>query len=115
MRKREVAEQLGRDFRNTNPFVNSLTEAAQYTGDAFPAAAIISDHGPFDLTRYTAPGFAADTIYTLPMLVPYVEMFVSAFQVADRTELTIGARERPGAVEAARALLDDIAALLLSD
>lgn len=115
LRKREVAQQLGRDFRNTNPFVNSLTDAAQYTGDAFPAAAIISDHGPFDLTRYATPAFAADTIYTLPMLVPYVEMFVSAFQVADRTELTVGARERPGATEAARALLDDIAALLLSD
>jgi hypothetical protein len=115
MRKHEVAQQLGRDFRNTNPFVNSLTEAAQYTGDAFPAAAIISDHGPFDLTRYATPAFAPDTIYTLPMLVPYVEMFVSAFQVADRTELTIGARERPGAADAARALLDDIAALLLED
>jgi hypothetical protein len=49
------------------------------------------------------------------MLVPYVEMFVSAFQVADRTELTVGARRRPGAAEAARALLDDIAALLLED
>ncbi|TDP96476.1 hypothetical protein EV186_104464 [Labedaea rhizosphaerae] len=115
LRKHEVAQQLGRDFRNTNPFVNSLTEAAQYTGDAFPAAAIISDHGPFDLTRYAAPTFAPDTIYTLPMLVPYVEMFVSAFQLDDRTELTVGARERPGAVEAARALLDDTAALLLSD
>jgi hypothetical protein len=114
LRKREVA-QLAGDFRKSNPFANTLAEAQGHTAERFPCTAIVSDHGPVHLERYQAPGFAPVRFYTLPMLVPYAEMFVSSCQTEDATELTLSCRDRAGAREAAEAVLDDAARLLTQD
>ncbi|MEV6797620.1 hypothetical protein AB0M91_04645 [Micromonospora rifamycinica] len=111
LRKREVARLAG-DFRRSNPFANTLAEAQEHTDDRFPCTAIVSDHGPVHLERYHAPGFRPVRFYTLPMLVPYAEMFVSSCQTGDGTELTLSCRDRIGAREAAEAILDDAAGLL---
>ncbi|AWK07590.1 hypothetical protein DDQ41_00120 [Streptomyces spongiicola] len=107
LRKREVAS-LGGDFRRNNPFANTIGEAWAGDGSHFPGTAIVSDHGPIDTGELSTGRFRPTAFYTLPMLVPYVEMFVSACQVGNSTELTLACRNRPGAREAAEALLDDV-------
>jgi hypothetical protein len=111
LRKREVAQLTG-DFRRTNPFANTLREAQAQDESHFPCTAIVSDHGPVHLERYEVPGFRPLGFHTLPMLVPYAEMFVSSCQSDDATELTLSCRRRPGARAAAEAILDDAARLL---
>ncbi|GFH38408.1 hypothetical protein [Streptomyces pacificus] len=108
LRKHEVASLAG-DFRRSNPFANTISEAWAPEGSHFPGTAIISDHGPIDTGGLSTDRFRPTAFYTLPMLVPYVEMFVSACQAGDSTELTLACRNRPGAREAAEALLDDVA------
>jgi hypothetical protein len=110
-RKREVA-QLDRDFLRSNPFANSLREAQELDGTRFPCTAIITDHGRIDLEPYRAAGFRPTGFATLPMLVPYAEMFLSACQIDGETELTLSCRRRAGAREACEAILDDIERLL---
>ncbi|MEU9360148.1 hypothetical protein AB0D35_18815 [Streptomyces sp. NPDC048301] len=107
LRKRDVAV-LDRDFLRSNPFANSLREARDLDGTRFPCTAIVSDHGRVDTDDYRTPSFTPTGFFTLPMLVPYAEMFISAFRVGDSTELTLACRERPGARAAARSLLDDV-------
>ncbi|WP_327176683.1 hypothetical protein OG599_16225 [Streptomyces sp. NBC_01335] len=111
--KTEVAV-LDRDFLRDNPFANNLSEARAFDGNSFPCTAIISDHGEVDPRAFSTPDFRADSFCTLPMLVPYAEMFLSACRVGDSTELTLACRDRPGAREKAEALLDDIAEALSS-
>ncbi|ARP70702.1 hypothetical protein LK07_13955 [Streptomyces pluripotens] len=105
--KREIAS-LGRDFLRSNPFANSLREARELDGTRFPCTAIITDHGRVDTAELSTGGFTATAFYTLPMLVPYAEMFLSTCQIGDETELTLSCRERPGAREAGEAVLDDV-------
>ncbi|MEU6056662.1 hypothetical protein [Streptomyces sp. NPDC047097] len=100
---------LDRDFLRGNPFANNLSEARELDGSRFPCTAIISDHGEVDLRTFSTPAFRAVSFATLPMLVPYAEMFLSACRAGDTTELTLACRDRPGAREAADALLTDIA------
>lgn len=111
MAKTEVAV-LDRDFLRDNPFANNLDEARAFDGHSFPCTAIISDHGEVDPEVFAAPGFRATSFSTLPMLVPYAEMFLSACRVGAETELTLACRDRPGAREKASELLDDIAEAL---
>ncbi|WP_328720726.1 hypothetical protein OHT52_15435 [Streptomyces sp. NBC_00247] len=111
--KTEVAV-LDRDFLRDNPFANNLSEARAFDGNSFPCTAIISDHGEVDPSAFSTPDFRADSFRTLPMLVPYAEMFLSACRVGDSTELTLACRDRPGAREKAEALLDDVAEALSS-
>ncbi|TRV80413.1 hypothetical protein FKN01_06590 [Streptomyces sp. 130] len=111
--KTEVAV-LDRDFLRDNPFANNLSEAQAFDGDNFPCTAIISDHGEVDTAAFSAPAFRATSFSTLPMLVPYAEMFLSACRIGDDTELTLACRDRPGAGEKAGTLLDDIAEALRS-
>ncbi|MCG7528835.1 hypothetical protein MHW47_30905, partial [Streptomyces sp. OfavH-34-F] len=111
MAKTEVAV-LDRDFLRDNPFANNLDEARAFDGHSFPCTAIISDHGEVDPEVFAAPGFRATSFSTLPMLVPYAEMFLSACRVGDETELTLACRDRPGARAKASELLDDIAEAL---
>ncbi|PZT75496.1 hypothetical protein [Streptomyces sp. AC1-42W] len=111
MAKTEVAV-LDRDFLRDNPFANNLSEARAFDGHSFPCTAIISDHGEVDPDVFAAPAFRATSFSTLPMLVPYAEMFLSACRVGGETELTLACRDRPGAREKAGALLDDIAEAL---
>lgn len=106
--KAEVAALEG-DFLRGNPFANSLSEARELDGARFPCTAIVSDHGEIDPRTYSTPAFRATSFATLPMLVPYAEMFLSACRVGATTELTLSCRARPGAREKADALLDDIA------
>jgi hypothetical protein len=113
LRKREVAA-LDRDFLRSNPFANSLREAQELDGTRFPCTAIISDHGRIDTDDYRTGQFRPTGFFTLPMLVPYAEMFLSACQIGDETELTLSCRERPGAREASEAVLDEIARGLLA-
>ncbi|MEU8627373.1 hypothetical protein [Streptomyces sp. NPDC048669] len=111
--KTEVAV-LDRDFLRDNPFANNLSEAREFDGTRFPCTAIITDHGEVDPQAFSTPDFRATSFATLPMLVPYAEMFLSACRVGDSTELTLACRDRPGAREKAGALLDDIAEALRS-
>ncbi|WLQ35139.1 hypothetical protein P8A18_17610 [Streptomyces castrisilvae] len=111
--KTEVAV-LDRDFLRDNPFANNLSEARAFDGTNFPCTAIISDHGAVDPQAFSAPAFRAISFSTLPMLVPYAEMFLSACRVGDSTELTLACRDRPGAREKAGTLLDDITESLVS-
>ncbi len=111
MRKQEVAA-LRRDFVRTNPFANSLDAAQEHDDTTFACTAIISDHGPVDLDRFRTARFTPRRMYTLPMLVPYAEMFVSSCQTPDGTELTLSCRRRAGAAAAAEAILDDVQRLL---
>ncbi|MEN3583992.1 hypothetical protein AAH978_07550 [Streptomyces sp. ZYX-F-203] len=107
VRKREVAS-LSRDFRRNNPFANTIGEARAPDGSRFPGTAIVSDHGTIDIDALRTEAFRTTTFYTLPMLVPYVEMFLSACQVGEAIELTLACRDRPGARTAAQALLDAV-------
>lgn len=109
--KAEVAA-LDRDFLRDNPFANNLSEARELDGTRFPCTAIISDHGEVDPRTCSTPSFRATSFSTLPMLVPYAEMFLSACRVGGTTELTLSCRDRPGAREAADSLLTDIAEAL---
>ncbi|WP_156725748.1 hypothetical protein [Streptomyces apocyni] len=109
--KAEVAA-LDRDFLRDNPFANNLSEARELDGDRFPCTAIISDHGEVDPRTCSTPAFRATSFATLPMLVPYAEMFLSACRFGDTTELTLSCRDRPGARETADSLLTDIAEAL---
>ncbi|MGP3753859.1 hypothetical protein B046DRAFT_01830 [Streptomyces sp. LamerLS-316] len=111
--KTEVAV-LDRDFLRGNPFANNLSEAREFDGTRFPCTAIISDHGEVDPQAFSTPAFRATSFSTLPMLVPYAEMFLSACRVGDSTELTLACRDRPGAREKAGTLLDDITEALHS-
>lgn len=111
--KTEVAV-LDRDFLRDNPFANNLSEARTFDGNSFPCTAIISDHGEVDTAAFSTPAFRATSFSTLPMLVPYAEMFLSACRIGDDTELTLACRDRPGAREKAGTLLDDIAEALRS-
>ncbi|MFJ8882806.1 hypothetical protein ACIRJR_05270 [Streptomyces sp. NPDC102402] len=113
LRKRDVAV-LERDFLRSNPFANSLREAQDLDGTRFPCTAIISDHGRVETDDHRTPWFTPTGFFTLPMLVPYAEMFISAFRIGDETELTLACRERPGARAAAQALLDDVEDALLT-
>ncbi|HEV2635890.1 MAG TPA: hypothetical protein VGX23_12125 [Actinocrinis sp.] len=106
-RKHEVA-QLDRDFLRSNPFANSLREAQELDGDRFPCTAIITDHGRVDTEPYRTAHFQPTGFATLPMLVPYAELFLSACQIGEETELTVSCRRRAGAQAACEALLDDI-------
>ncbi|WP_395295056.1 hypothetical protein ACF9IK_17085 [Kitasatospora hibisci] len=107
LRKREVAV-LDRDFLRSNPFANSLREARELDGSRFPCTAILTDHGRIDTELYRTDRFRPTEYFTLPMLVPYAEMFLSTCQIGDRTELTLSCRNRPGAAEAAEAVLDEV-------
>ncbi|ALC29011.1 hypothetical protein [Streptomyces sp. CFMR 7] len=109
--KAEVAA-LDRDFLRDNPFANNLSEARELDGSRFPCTAIISDHGEVDPRSYSTPAFRATSFATLPMLVPYAEMFLSACRVGATTELTLSCRNRPGAREKAEELLTDMAKAL---
>ncbi|MCN9243048.1 hypothetical protein NGF19_19970 [Streptomyces sp. RY43-2] len=106
--KREVAA-LSRDFLRQNPFANSLREAQELDGTRFPCTAIITDHGRIDTDGLRTDGFRPTAFSTLPMLVPYAEMFLSACQSGEGTELTLSCRNRPGAREAGERVLDGIA------
>ncbi|WP_306189514.1 hypothetical protein [Streptomyces sp. MK5] len=106
--KREVAA-LSRDFLRRNPFANSLREAQELDGTRFPCTAIITDHGPIDTDGLRTDRFRPTGFSTLPMLVPYAEMFLSACRIGDDTELTLSCRNRPGAHEAGERLLDTVA------
>lgn len=110
-RKREVA-QLGRDFLRENPFANSLREARELNGENFPCTAIITDHGHVETRDFATADFQPTGFATLPMLVPYAEMFLSACQIGEATELTLSCRRRAGAAEACAAILDDVERLL---
>ncbi|WP_406310978.1 hypothetical protein OG899_08830 [Streptomyces thermoviolaceus] len=103
--KREVAA-LSRDFLRDNPFANSLREAQELDGSSFPCTAIITDHGQVDTDELSTAEFRPTAFRTLPMLVPYAEMFLSACRIGEVTELTLSCRDRPGAREAGEALLD---------
>ncbi|AUY50633.1 hypothetical protein [Streptomyces sp. CB01881] len=107
LRKREVAV-LDRDFLRSNPFANSLREAQELDGNTFPCTAILTDHGRIDTGLYRTDRFRPTEYFTLPMLVPYAEMFLSTCQIDDRTEVTLSCRNRPGAREAAEAVLDEV-------
>ncbi|MBD0838588.1 hypothetical protein ICC28_07710 [Streptomyces sp. TRM68416] len=109
--KAEVAA-LDRDFLRDNPFANSLDEARRLDGTRFPCTAIVSDHGEVDPRGCSTPAFRATSFSTLPMLVPYAEMFLSACRVGDATDLTLACRDRPDARARAEAVLDDIAEAL---
>ncbi|SCD99828.1 hypothetical protein [Streptomyces sp. DvalAA-19] len=109
--KAEVAA-LDRDFLRDNPFANNLSEARELDGSRFPCTAIISDHGEVDPRTYSTPAFRATSFATLPMLVPYAEMFLSACRIGATTELTLSCRNRPGAREKAEELLTDMAKAL---
>ncbi|GAA1980527.1 hypothetical protein GCM10009799_02060 [Nocardiopsis rhodophaea] len=107
LHKRDVAV-LDGDFLRGNPFANSLREARELDGTRFPATAIITDHGRIDTDDYRTERFRPTGFFTLPMLVPYAEMFLSACRIGDATELTLACRARPGAREAGELLLDDV-------
>ncbi|MFF8832026.1 hypothetical protein [Streptomyces sp. NPDC015131] len=109
--KAEVAALEG-DFLRGNPFANSLDEARGLDGTRFPCTAIVSDHGEVDPGAYSTPAFRCTSFRTLPMLVPYAEMFLSACRTGGTTELTLACRDRPGARDAAGSLLTDIAEAL---
>ncbi|MFJ5230024.1 hypothetical protein ACIQBJ_08985 [Kitasatospora sp. NPDC088391] len=113
LRKREVAA-LERDFLRNNPFANSLREARELDGSRFPCTAILTDHGRVDPGLYRTEDFRPTEYYTLPMLVPYAEMFLSTCRIGDRTELTLSCRNRPDARPAAEAVLDRIEHALLA-
>ncbi|MFR9795983.1 hypothetical protein ACL02U_08780 [Streptomyces sp. MS06] len=105
--KREVAS-LEKDFLRSNPFANSLREAQELDGTRFPCTAIVSDHGPVDVEELRTDDFRPTAFFTLPMLVPYAEMFLSTCQFGEETEVTLSCRRRPGALEASDAVLDDV-------
>ncbi|MFK4144031.1 hypothetical protein [Streptomyces sp. NPDC004065] len=109
--KREVAA-LSRDFLRQNPFANTLREARELDGTRFPCTAIITDHGRIDTDELRTDDFRPTGFATLPMLVPYAEMFLSACRTGDETELTLSCRDRAGAREAAGRVLDGIAQAL---
>ena len=111
--KREVAS-LDRDFLRSNPFANSLREARELDGTRFPCTAIISDHGRIDTDELRTDDFRPTAFRTLPMLVPYAEMFLSTCRIGDETEVTLSCRDRAGAREAADAVLDDVEHALTS-
>ncbi|RKE20498.1 hypothetical protein [Streptomyces sp. TLI_171] len=113
LRKREVAA-LDRDFLRNNPFANSLREAQELDGSQFPCTAILTDHGRIDTELYRTAGFRPTEYYTLPMLVPYAEMFLSTCQLDGRTEVTLSCRNRPDARPAAEAVLDEVERALLA-
>ncbi|MFD8596835.1 hypothetical protein ACFV1L_17705 [Kitasatospora sp. NPDC059646] len=113
LRKREVAS-LERDFLRNNPFANSLREAQELDGTRFPCTAILTDHGRIDTELYRTPDFRPTDCFTLPMLVPYAEMFLSTCQLDGRTELTLSCRNRPDARPAAEAVLDEVERALLA-
>ncbi|MFI1162585.1 hypothetical protein ACH4UM_03005 [Streptomyces sp. NPDC020801] len=113
LRKREVAA-LSRDFLRQNPFANTLREARELDGTRFPCTAIITDHGRIDTGELRTEGFTPTAFATLPMLVPYAEMFLSACRIGAETELTLSCRNRPGAREAGETVLDDIERALAS-
>ncbi|MFF0389901.1 hypothetical protein ACFYS8_14595 [Kitasatospora sp. NPDC004615] len=113
LRKREVAA-LERDFLRSNPFANSLREAQELDGTRFPCTAILTDHGRIDTELYRTAQFRPTEYYTLPMLVPYAEMFLSTCQLDGRTELTLSCRNRPDARPAAEAVLDEVERALLA-
>jgi hypothetical protein len=111
--KREVAS-LDRDFLRSNPFANSLREARELDGTRFPCTAIISDHGRIDTDELRTDAFRPTAFRTLPMLVPYAEMFLSTCRIGDETEVTLSCRDRAGARQAADAVLDDVEHALTS-
>lgn len=116
MSAREAAP-LVSGYRGSNGFAQTLDDAAGGTqvvdtAEWHPCTAVISDHGTVPLDGYRSGDFAAESIYTLPMLVPYSAMFVSAFGTATHTNLTICHRDRPDAVATANSILDTVQELL---
>lgn len=113
VRKREVA-QLDRDFLRHNPFAGTLREARELDGNRFPCTAIITDHGRIDTEAFRTAQFRPTGFTTLPMLVPYAEMFLSACQIGEELQLTLSCRRRAGARDACEAVLDDIERALMT-
>ncbi len=85
--------------------------AARSAGDrraGYHASAILSELGRPDLAGLSAEGFAARTVYSLPMYVPYAPAFLTMYQLPDQVELALSCRRGPGAGARAEALLDRI-------
>ncbi|WP_256107438.1 hypothetical protein [Streptomyces sp. ODS05-4] len=100
---------LAHDFRRHNPYATTLAEALRADTGRYPVTALVTDHGRIDPAELSAPGFRATGFATLPMIVPHAEMFLSACQVGDTTELTLSCRDHPGAAAASETLLDSVA------
>ncbi|GAA3486448.1 hypothetical protein [Streptomyces cremeus] len=114
LRKADVAS-LERDFLRRNPFANTLAEARGLDGTRFPCTAIVTDHGRIDLDGLSTGRFRPTAFHTLPMLVPYAEMFLSTCRIGDETEVTLSCRDRAGARAAAERVLDAVERALTAD
>lgn len=84
---------ISEDFRHNNPFASTLEESQAIGLDGvYPCAAIISDHGRLDLSRFQTSELTPVSMRSLPMLVPYSAMFLSSFTVGETTTVTIAHR-----------------------
>ncbi|WP_265443693.1 hypothetical protein [Flexivirga meconopsidis] len=111
------AAPLVNGYRGSNGFAQTLSDAAAGPEvrdgiEWHPCSAVISDHGTAHLPNFSGGGLTARRLFTLPMLVPYSAMFVSAFTSRDQLTVTICHRDGPGARDTAESLLDEIQELL---
>lgn len=84
---------ISEDFRHNNPFASTLEESQAIGLDGvYPCAAIISDHGKLDLSRFQTLELTPVSMRSLPMLVPYSAMFISSCTVGETTTVTIAHR-----------------------
>ncbi|MSS44620.1 peptide synthetase [Cutibacterium sp. WCA-380-WT-3A] len=91
-RKHDLA-MISEDFRQNNPFTTTLVGSQTDGLDGnFPCAAIISDHGKLDISRFRTSTLTPVAMHSLPMLVPYSGMFISSSTVNDATTVTIAHR-----------------------
>ncbi len=72
-------------------------------------SAILSHLGRVDLADFTAPGFQASTVYSMPVHAPLAPLSIVATEPPGRTELAIA---HNGPAQAAEALFDTIEAAL---
>jgi amino acid adenylation domain-containing protein len=87
-----------------NRLVNGKTNA--------PMPFVLSHLGRLDVADYSADGFAAHTIYSIPKRALMAPPNITIVEVNGRTEIVMGGDDAPGLRERARELLDGLTAVL---
>ncbi|MQS16660.1 non-ribosomal peptide synthetase [Streptomyces kaniharaensis] len=99
------------------PVAAALVRASRTAGLARQrhlASAIVSHAGRLDPAEFSADGFAATTVYALPVHAPLVPFSVVLLELPGHTELVVSARGAADVGERCDALIDRIAGALMT-
>lgn len=83
-------------------------EAGSGRLDRHLCTALVSHLGRVDLAAFSAEGYTASSVYSLPVQAPFVPLSLVAVECLGRTEITLCRAGGPGADGAAEELLDRI-------